>query len=222
MNHSSTSDAPRPGRPAHATCRLVHHLDSRRLRPSASAFPRGAGPLGGSDLGARALGARAISLLALSSLLVAGAPSARAAQGARVHPPTDAAQCKIVIILGQTKRAPLPASLTRFRRDLAGGPFRRFGAFSLLGKRQTTLRSARRSRRDLIGPYRFEGRLLGRSAPRKGVSQIRFEAYLYRHRPGRKDRRLLRTRLLATPGTTVLLAGPRFQGGRLIFALTCR
>ena len=79
-----------------------------------------------------------------------------------------------------------------------------------------------RSRRDLVGPYRFEGRLLGRSARRAGRSQIRFEAYLYRRRPGRKDRRLLRTRLLATAGTTVLLAGPRYQRGRLILALSCR
>ena len=127
-----------------------------------------------------------------------------------------------MIILGQARPAPLPASLARFRGDLAGRPFKRFGSFSLLGKRRITLRRTQRSRRDLVGPYRFEGRLLGRAPRRTGPGQIRFEAYLYRRRPGRKDRRLLRTRLLATAGTTVLLAGPRYRRGRLIFALSCR
>ncbi len=144
------------------------------------------------------------------------APAHRAAPALR-------AVCEVQIIEGRKQPGAFPRALRRLRSRLAGQPFKRFRSFRLLKKTTLSLATGRRTRRRLVGPYRFEGQLLARVVTARHRSRLQFRLSLYRQRVSMKPgKRLLRTTLELDRGGTLFLAGPRYRAGRLIFALTCR
>jgi hypothetical protein len=170
----------------------------------------------------RAPGAGLVRFVGAALCLCLSAPAVLARAAAPRESTRLTAACKVYVINGLGTRGPLPKELEHLRKELTAQPFRVFLSFQFLKLLPMTAVEGQSVAKVLDENYQIELLLKEQLLTSRNQRRLRFVLTLNRTSTReRAAKQILRSTLLLDRGSTLFLAGPPHQQGKLVIGLTC-